>query len=141
MFVAYTSVWMCQVTTLWFNVINHPVEEPGNMIVIADDDAVDSKNDPPRKQQLCVAADYRSNGLLHLPPGTAMAGRFIPFHVLNFTNYFFAQLSAEDQHKHHHANARLAQRSPYDFFYWTFVYPLEVLGLVWNVQHWNDSKE
>jgi hypothetical protein len=135
MFVAYTSAWMCQVTTLWFNVINHP-EEPAGKLVVADDVG---QNDP--RKQPCLASDYRSNGLLHLPPGTAMAGRFLPFHVLNFTNYFFAQLSAEDQHQHHHAHARLAQRSPGDFFYWTFVYPLEVLGLVWNVQHWNDKKE
>jgi hypothetical protein len=145
MFVAYTSAWMCQVTTLWFNVINHPEEEPkGKMVVVAEnDDRQNKKNDV---RMACAASNYKSNGLLHLPPGTAMAGRFVPFHVLNVTNYFFAQLSAEDQHQHHHANARLAQRSPGDFFYWTFVYPLEATGLVWDVQHYkkknvNDRKQ
>ena len=131
MFVAYTSAWMCQVTTLWFNVINHPEEE-------AKERRTEENKDDIR--QVCVASDYKSNGWLDLPPGTAMAGRFLPFHVLNFTNFFFAQLSAEDQHKHHHAHARLAQRTPGDFFYWSFVFPLETLGLVWNVQHLSDKE-
>lgn len=130
-FIAWTSAWMCQVTTLWFNVINHPVPA-GHQLP-----SKDEQENPPSNNNMkeaCVASNYKYNFLgMGLPPGYEMAGWYPPFHIFNLSNYIFAQMSAESDHKDHHDNARLAKRNPHDVFYWSFVWPMEKVGIIWNV--------
>jgi len=106
LFIAYTSGWLCQTITLWFNVGNHPVigENP---------------------KKACTASDSSASLSDYV---------YVPWIFLNTLYPVFASLAMEDAHEHHHDNPGLAKRSQYDLAYWSFVYPLEKLGLIWNVQ-------
>mmetsp|Transcript_5554 Transcript_5554/g.12078 ORF Transcript_5554/g.12078 Transcript_5554/m.12078 type:complete len:380 (-) Transcript_5554:157-1296(-) len=108
LFCAHTSSWICQELCCWFNVANHPrtQKETG---------------------KACKAID-------------ASEGRFsveewyVPFLILDAISPFFGKFVMEGEHKHHHENAMLAKRAKYDIAYWGFVKPLEMMGLVWDVQ-------
>jgi len=104
LFVSYTSAWICQSITLWFNIANHP----------------------PQVEEKCKASN-ESEGRFELN------SNFLPFHVLHALFPLFGFFVAEGEHKHHHNNAALAQREQGDTAYWMFIAPLEALGLVWNV--------
>ena len=97
LFVAYTSTWICQSITLWFNIANHPPENP----------------------KKCKASDGKA----------ALSSYYLPFHILDALYPLFAFFVAEGEHQHHHDNAGLAKRKPNDVAYWTFIAPLEQLGL------------
>jgi fatty-acid desaturase len=45
---------------------------------------------------------------------------------------FYAHLSGEDGHRHHHTHAQLAQRPGLDPPYYLFVKPLVAAGLIWD---------
>jgi hypothetical protein len=56
------------------------------------------------------------------------------FVLLNTLYPVFGLFVAERNHKHHHDNANLAKRSTVDGAYFIFVYPLEKLGIIWDVK-------
>mmetsp|Transcript_15828 Transcript_15828/g.23803 ORF Transcript_15828/g.23803 Transcript_15828/m.23803 type:complete len:356 (-) Transcript_15828:252-1319(-) len=109
LFISYTSGWLCQSITLWFNVVNHPPEK---------------SNDVDHAKKACKATDGKD---------TSFEDFYIPFMFLDALIPLFAFYVKEAEHEHHHNNARLAKRSKFDVGYWGFVWPLEQLGLVWNV--------
>jgi hypothetical protein len=111
LFISYTSGWLCQSTTLWFNIVNHPPS-----IVAQNKNGDDIA---------CKATDGKLGG-----PGAY----YLPYWILDFVHPVYALFVMEMEHKHHHDNAMLAKRSWYDPAYWLFVKPLEVVGLVWDVQ-------
>merc|ERR1711865_1044450 len=116
LFVAYTSGWICQTITLWFNIVNHPP-------------TLTTTNSRTGKPLVCKASDdYR------LHKAQPISYYYVPFHFLDILFPLFTTFVMEDEHKHHHEHARLAKRSWYDPAYWGFIKPLEVCGLVWDVQ-------
>ncbi len=114
LFLSFTSGWLCQAITLWFNVVNHP--PPG-----ADEN---DKTMPKKQKELCQATDGKD---------TFFAESYIPFIILDALYPVFGFFVMEGEHKHHHDHARLAKRAKFDIAYWGFVWPLEQMGLVWNV--------
>ena len=119
LFVAYTSGWICQTITLWFNVVNHP---PGN----DDNVAVANGSDKPKKLKLCKATNGKET--------TSRDFHYLPFLFLDTLVPLFALFVMETEHEHHHEHERLAKRSKFDIAYWGFIWPLEKMGLVWNVE-------
>jgi len=116
LFVAYTSGWICQTITLWFNIVNHPP-------------TITTTHSRTGKPLVCKASDdYR------LHKAQPISYYYVPFHFLDILFPLFTTFVMEDEHKHHHEHARLAKRSWYDPAYWGFIKPLEVCGLVWDVQ-------
>ena len=104
LFVTYTSMWICQTITLWFNIANHPPEaHPG---------------------QVCQATNYRGKP----------SGWYPAFWFLDALYPFFGTVVSEKNHEHHHVHFMLAKREQYDCMYHAFVRPLEKLGLVWDVK-------
>lgn len=103
LFVAYSSAWISQAITLWFNIANHPPQM-----------------DTGKK---CKATDGKE----------PLYSYYLPFHVLDSLYLLFGVFVAEGEHKHHHDYPGLAKRKPGDLAYWTFLAPLEKLGLVWDV--------
>jgi len=47
---------------------------------------------------------------------------------------YFSIIVCEDAHDNHHVHFNLAKREKYDCMYYSFVWPLEKLGLVWDVK-------
>lgn len=123
LFVAYTSGWICQSVTLWFNVANHP--PPSESIA-------STANDKAKFLAKCNAADNVTMNPWR-DPCMKNGGVYLPFFFLNFLMVTFGCFVDERAHEHHHEHPRLAKRSTYDLAYWGFVYPLEQMGLVWNV--------
>ncbi|KAL7526291.1 hypothetical protein ACHAWF_003809 [Thalassiosira exigua] len=104
LFISFTSMWLCQTITLWFNVANHPEDHaPG---------------------QKCKASDNKARPSVWYPA----------FLLLDLLYPLFAVVVGEDGHEDHHKHSMLAKRSEMDCAYFFFVLPLEVLGLVWNVR-------
>jgi hypothetical protein len=104
LFVAFTSGWLCQSMSLWFNIANHP------------DDTTTAK--------VCKASDGKAD---------VSSTWYLPFYALDSLYHLFGIFVMEGEHAHHHDHAALAKRSKTDIAYWGFIKPLELLGLVWNV--------
>lgn len=129
LFVSYTSGWLCQSITLWFNIVNHP---PGESHHDDNDDNDDNDNDDndetnettKKKTISCKATNGKE---------TFFQDCYIPFRLLDALVPFFGKFVKEAEHEHHHNHPRLAKRSKYDIAYWGFIWPLEFFGLVWNV--------
>ncbi len=117
LFISYTSGWICQTITLWFNVVNHPPDA-------GQKEDSDVNGGAAKKIPICKATDGKD---------TRLDDYYIPFMVLDALVPLFAFFVKEAEHEHHHNHARLAKRSKFDVAYWGFVWPLEQLGLIWNV--------
>lgn len=104
LFVSYTSIWICQTITLWFNIANHPPDaNPG---------------------KACQAANFKAK-----PQGWYPA-----FLLLDVLYPYFGAMVSESEHEDHHKNSMLAKRDATDCAYFSFIRPLELLGLVWDVK-------
>ncbi|KAL9188282.1 hypothetical protein ACHAXT_006660 [Thalassiosira profunda] len=104
LFISYTSMWICQTITLWFNVANHPPDsQPG---------------------KACQAANYKAKP----------TGWYPAFLLLDLLYPTFGWVVSEAEHEDHHKHASLAKRDQHDCAYYSFIKPLELLGLVWNVK-------
>lgn len=108
LFIAFTSGWLSQTISLWFNVANHPILEKK-----------DGKN-----VDVCTATDEKAD---------LESTWYVPFHVLDRLVPYYSYLAMEDNHEHHHNHANLAKRSEYDIGYYIFIQPLKYMGLLWNV--------
>jgi len=115
LFISYVSGWMCQVGSLWFNVLNH-LPLPGEK---------SAYNMRGQTTAVCYAVDDASSDHMEMP------------------NIFFAAINAkmwqpafigESTHGHHHAYANLAHRPGIDLPYHIFVRPLWALGLISSVK-------
>lgn len=104
LFVSYTSMWLCQTVTLWFNVANHPESAPG---------------------KVCKAADYRVKPQELYPA----------FQLLHILYPVFGKVVGETSHDDHHKHFMLAKRDAYDLPYYFFIFPLEKMGLIWDVKN------
>lgn len=114
LFVSYTSIWLCQTGTLWFNLMNHPAGlHPGRD---------------------CQASNGKEAGLLGEMSGGIGKYTFPAFALLDVICPVFAAVTSESDHEDHHVRSMLARRERYDVFYLTFVWPLEMAGLVWDVK-------
>jgi fatty-acid desaturase len=128
LFVSYTSAWLCQTTTLWFNITNHPVPP----VPTSSNDK--GSNTSKSFYAKCNAAN--TDGPQVNPwkdPCLIGGGVYLPFVLLDALAPLVGLFVQELEHEHHHEHPRLARRSPKDLAYWGFVYPLEKMGLVWNV--------
>jgi len=108
LWISYTSSWLCQTVTLWFNIVNHPPrpeEDTDTVVCVANDVSDASKLTPPTP-------------------------------LFRFLNCFLwsTDLFGEEAHKHHHDYPRCALRPGVDFPYHLFVRPLEKAGLIWHLQ-------
>ena len=103
LFVSYTSMWICQTITLWFNIANHPPDAPGDT---------------------CKAANHKGNP----------TGWYPAFLLLDLLYPFFGVVVSEGNHQDHHDHSMLAKRDSTDCAYFSFIWPMEKLGLVWNVK-------
>lgn len=108
LFVSWTSGWLCQAITLWFNVVNHPP----------------TRTPEDEKKGACNATNGKD---------TKLQDMYIPFMILDALVPLFAFFVKEAEHEHHHNFAKLAKRSKYDVAYWGFIWPLEKAGLLWDV--------
>lgn len=81
-------------------------------------------NHPAEKEEKCKASDGKIK----------LQSWYLPFHILDVLHPIFSLVVMEDEHEHHHKHAALAKRSPYDSAYWLFLKPLELIGLVWDIQ-------
>ena len=104
LFVTYTSMWICQTITLWFNIANHPPDA--------------------HPEKVCQATNYRGKP----------TGWYPAFYLLDALYPLFGQLVSEKNHDDHHVHFMLAKRETYDCMYFAFVWPLEKMGLVWDVK-------
>mmetsp|Transcript_4000 Transcript_4000/g.8480 ORF Transcript_4000/g.8480 Transcript_4000/m.8480 type:complete len:387 (-) Transcript_4000:554-1714(-) len=103
LFVLYSSQWLCQVVTLWFNVVNHPPEaHPG---------------------KVCQATNKQSK-----------SSHWYPMFWLLDRLMFLGALTGEAAHDDHHVHFMLAKREKYDVMYYSFLWPMEKLGLIWDVK-------
>lgn len=105
LFISYTSQWICQTSTLWFNIMNHP------------EDCNPSK--------ACQATNGK---------GALQKSWYPAFVFLDTICPYFSIIVCEDAHDDHHVHFNLAKREKYDCMYYSFVWPLEKLGLVWDVK-------
>mmetsp|Transcript_8442 Transcript_8442/g.15383 ORF Transcript_8442/g.15383 Transcript_8442/m.15383 type:complete len:350 (-) Transcript_8442:174-1223(-) len=104
LFISYTSIWICQTITLWFNIVNHPPDtHPG---------------------KICQATNHRGKS----------TGWYLPFLLLDQLYPLFGTIVSEAAHDDHHVHFMLAKREKYDVMYYSFVWPLEKMGLVWDVK-------
>jgi len=103
LFVAYTSIWICQTITLWFNIANHPEDAPG---------------------KVCKAANYNAKP----------AGWYPAFLMLDLLYPYFGVIVSEMEHEDHHKHFMLAKRDSTDCAYFSFVWPMQMLGLIWDVK-------
>jgi len=113
LFVSYTSGWLCQTVTLWFNIVNHP---PG--------DVTTSTN----IKDTCQAVNSKN------PKVDKSVAYYAPFHLLTIIVPLFSVVVMEAEHEHHHDHSTLAKRSWYDTAYWGFIKPMEWMGLIYDVQ-------
>ncbi|KAL7534508.1 hypothetical protein ACHAXR_005919 [Thalassiosira sp. AJA248-18] len=104
LFVSYTSMWICQTITLWFNIANHP------------------PNTHPGKD--CQATNFRGKP----------TGWYPAFWFLDALYPYFGSIVSEKNHEDHHVHFMLAKREKYDCMYHLVVWPLEKMGLVWDVK-------
>lgn len=125
LYVAYTSGWVCQTITLWFNVVNHP---PPPASKAKAQQVGQSQQQQQQQRQLCLATDDKDKA------GPLASWTYPPWVFLDGLYPLFSATVMEGEHEHHHTHSTLAQRSEYDPAYWLFLFPLEQLGLVWNVQ-------
>lgn len=109
LFISYTSQWLCQTSTLWFNIMNHP---PGI-----------------NPDKTCQATNGKGS-LNSWYPGFMFLDTICPY---------YSVIVCEDAHDNHHVHFNLAKREQYDCMYYSFVYPLEKLGLIWDVKTGNHS--
>ncbi|KAL3811509.1 hypothetical protein ACHAXA_000413 [Cyclostephanos tholiformis] len=110
LFVSYTSMWICQAGSLWFNITNHPPH--------ANDSTAGGAG------KVCNASNGKGRP----------TGWYPAFWFLDFICPYFSGLASESAHADHHDHFMLAKRDEYDVMYHAFVRPLEMLGLVWDVK-------
>jgi hypothetical protein len=108
-FITYTSLWICQAGTLWFNIGNHP------------------PNTHPDK--VCQSTNYNFVTGHGIP-----LGWYPGFWVINAYYPLLAAIVAESNHDDHHNHSTLAKREKYDCMYYAFLWPMEKVGLIWNVR-------
>ena len=104
LFISYSSMWLCQCMTLWFNIANHPpTAAPGKD---------------------CKAAGFRVRPEEWYPA----------FQLLHRLFTFFGPVVGESAHDDHHKHFMLAKRDSTDLAYYTFILPLKMMGLIWDVK-------
>ena len=110
--VSYISGALCNCCALWFNVSNHPPDQPADALG-------------------CRSSDHGPSRRPIKSPSFFFTG------IMHYTTYLgVTLLIGEGTHRHHHDHAALAHRpGGIDLPYYLFVLPLEALGLVWNVNH------
>lgn len=113
LFLSFTSAWICQTGSLWFNIVNHPMPPATQE---------GAKKEGKKGMAQCLAADTRSK--VQLPN--------IFFKMLNLMVCPLADSVGEAEHLHHHDHSRLAKRPGMDLPYYLFVAPLSWTGLIWS---------
>nr|BBB21623.1 hypothetical protein [Tisochrysis lutea] len=122
LWVSFSSSWVGQVTTLWFNVRNHPIggskTKPG--------DASPEHHKYRRTSTTNVNCDAVDK------PTTVDSSPLYIF--LDYVSSIISPAVGEDDHDHHHSHPALAVRPGFDAPHY-FILALARVGLVWNVQH------
>ena len=78
----------------------------------------------------CTAQDDKGPLMVYYPA----------FCLLNTLYPVFGLYVAERNHKHHHDHSQLAKRSDVDGAYFTFILPLQQMGIIWDVKVPNTKK-
>lgn len=123
LYLTFISGMFCQSMTLWFNVVNHPVEDVDLQKALA----VNTEGKK-SKAAICLASDHSVGRKCW------KEGCYLPYYILDAFIPVFGTFVMEGEHKHHHDHPQLAKRDPADIAYWGFLYPLELIGLVWDVR-------
>jgi len=124
LFVTYTSMWMCQAGSLWFNITNHPLP------ITSDDDTTAKLINGPAT----TAAGSGSRACLASNGKGRANGWYPAFWFLDFICGPLSTVASESAHADHHDHFMLAKRDEYDCMYYVFVRPLELMGLIWDVK-------
>lgn len=119
--VAWTSSWICCISTLWFNIRNHP-----------DGEAEVKKLRPEPEHLKFRRMSDRSKDCDSTDEAVGIGGALL-FVFLDVTSSIFIPIIGEGTHDHHHSHPELAQRPGLDFPQY-FVYGLEMLGLARSVR-------
>lgn len=120
LFVTYTSMWICQAGSLWFNITNHPLPP------LSDD--TNTINSPTTATASSSKACLASNGK------SRATGWYPAFWFLDFICGPLSTVASESAHADHHDHFMLAKRDEYDCMYYVFVRPIELMGLIWDVK-------
>lgn len=107
LWVSFTSAWLCQIATLWFNVRNHLPHGSAH------------------EGKACTAVDTT------IPGGGA---DFLFLHGCELVSASLAPLVGESSHGHHHTHPALARRPGGVDLPYALCATLAALGLVWNVK-------
>jgi len=139
LYLAFISGMACQSVTLWFNIANHPPEEVDLGQALSDvSDSEDSDNDgDPVEMSKAVKTNLKNLcQAINIAEGrrALKTGIYFPFHFLDLMIPIFGLFVMEGEHKHHHDHPKLAKRSQCDVAYWLFLWPLELMGLVWDIR-------
>jgi hypothetical protein len=162
LYISYVGGALCKAGSLWFNVTNHPPEQPTDSRGCAAVDDVDKGKLEPPNIFFALVQVSRS------PPrgptnslGPMLSQSSLPFGRFSLRTLFslcvlapvayqpsssrcssqectwpYTFLIGEAVHDHHHVFPALAHRpGGVDLPYFCFILPLEKLGLIWNVKH------
>jgi len=121
LWVSFSSSWVGQVSTLWFNVRNHPIGG-----------AEEKRKGPPPEHH-----SHRRTCITNVNCDAIDAPTTVdtwPLYIfLDFIASFISPAVGEDDHDHHHSHPALAVRPGFDAPHY-FVSAMAAVGLVWNVQ-------
>jgi len=135
MFLSFISGMACQSVTLWFNVANHPPEEVDVGQVLSDvSDSEESDEDVAMSKAVKTNFKYLCQASNGDGRKRWKEGIYFPFYLLDLLIPVFGLFVMEGEHKHHHDHPKLAKRSKTDVAYWLFLWPLELVGLVWDIR-------
>ena len=121
LWVSFSSSWVGQVSTLWFNVRNHPIGGAESKIGRA----------PPEHHKYRRTSTTNVNCDAVDRPTTVDSSPLYIF--LDFVSSIISPAVGEDDHDHHHSHPALAVRPGFDAPHY-FVLALARVGMVWNVQ-------
>lgn len=111
LYVSYTSQWLSQTITLWFNIANHPPDE--------------------KPDQVCQASNRKT---------TSLSGRY-PLFMLMDQLLYLSVVVGEATHDDHHVHFMLVKRERFDIMYYSFAWWLEKAGLIWDVKKIDDLEK
>nr|BBB21622.1 alkenone desaturase 1 [Tisochrysis lutea] len=121
LWVSFSSSWIGQVSTLWFNVRNHPIG--GSQTKLG--------GPPPEHHKHRRTSTTNVNCDAVDKPTTIDSSPLYIF--LDYVSSILSPAVGEDDHDHHHTHPALAVRPGFDAPQY-FIHALAQLGLVWNVQ-------
>jgi len=121
LWVSFSSSWIGQVSTLWFNVRNHPIG------------GAEAKRQGPPPEHHSHRRSCSSNINCDAVDAPSTVDTWPLYIFLDGIATFISPAVGEDDHDHHHSHPALAVRPGFDAPHY-FVTAMAAVGLCWNVQ-------